>query len=127
MTDLTEQEIVVDRKGNHHRFISVENSEAEANVVCEKLSDMGYSAGTSQRADNGLWEVFQQFSPAEECLYILEKPCTDCKKKSTDECNTRECTTKSEIEDVIWKDSIGFHRLVRYKLKKLRAANAKPC
>ena len=122
MTDLVENEVVVDSKGNHHRFISVENSEAEANVVCEKLSDLGFQAGTVQRTDNKLWEVFQQFSKSEECMYILEQACASCTKKSTDFCNNKECKTKSEIEDIIWKDSMGFHRLVSYKLKKLRAA-----
>lgn len=120
MTDLEQNEIV-ESHGEHYRFISLEETEDEADKVVELILDSGHKASKLLK-DNKKWEVFQKFSPAEECMWILEQKCKVCSNKETDKCNSDECKVKADIEDVIWKDQRNFYTLIQYKLKKLQAA-----
>lgn len=120
MTDLAQNEVITNKKGDHYRFISLENSEAEAEKVCNQLLDSGFQAATFQREDNKLWEVFQKFSPAEECMFLLKEKCDGCKAKDTEDCHAKSCKNKFQMEDILWKESRGFHTLVQHDLKKLR-------
>ncbi len=122
MSDLKQGEVTENKKREHYRFISVEDSEKEAEKICEKLAEAGFQGATFQRKDNAKWEVFQKFSKTEECLWLLERSaCDKCKPEfKLERCNTKECPTKAEIEDVLWKESLNFNHLIDYKLRKLR-------
>jgi len=125
MTDMAVNEIIVSPKGDHFRFISVEETEAEANEVCERLLNLGYQSATFQNETSKKWEAYQKFLPVEECLFIFESACAACASKATPNCVSSKCNTKGEIDDITWKAQLGFHRLIAYKLKKLRGKATK--
>lgn len=121
MTDLKKNEIIKDKKGNHYRFFSLENTQADANAVCQQLSDNGFQAASFERDDNHLIEVFTKFTKAEEIIFLLkERNCGSLCKKDKTFCNEKECKIQADIEDTLWKEKLGWYSLIDAKLRKLR-------
>lgn len=122
MTDLVKEEVVKDKKGNHLRFFSIEDTQAEADAICEKLLEAGYAPATFERTDNHKVEVFTKFTKAEECIYLLEEQfCKKCPPEvKAAKCTKEDCETKNDIDDILWKEQLNFYSLLDYKLKKLR-------
>jgi hypothetical protein len=121
MTDLKREEVISNKKGEHYRFVSLENSEEEAKNLCEQLVEKGFQPATFQRENNRLFEIFVKFSKAEEIIYLLErKNCDSCPPEKKVECDIKTCKVKNSIEDTLWKERLGFHSLLSHDLKKLR-------
>jgi hypothetical protein len=126
MTELKKSEVIESKKGEHYRFVSLENTEPEAKLLCEQLVKKGFQPATFQRNDNKFFEVFVKFSKAEELIYLLErKHCDACPPGKKAECDIKTCKVKSSIEDVNWKERLGFYSLISHDLKKLREAEVK--
>jgi multimeric flavodoxin WrbA len=124
MTDLIKNEVITNKKGDHYRFVSVENTEEEAQHLCKELVKAGFQAATFQRNDNHLFEVFSKFTKAEEINFILErKHCDKCTRDKKTECHVKSCVVKEDIEDTLWKERLNFYSLLDFKLKKLRLEN----
>ena len=119
MTDLTRNETVADSKGRHFHFVSLETDQASADKLIEELSDAGFQAGSTETALHQ-FEVFTQFSLAEEIIFrIEEKFCKVCSVRSAhNSCD--KCPHKKRIDDAKWKESLKMHRLLQHDLAKLR-------
>ena len=124
MTDLAENEVVTDGKGNHFRFVGLCDNEAEVTTLCEQLKDHGFVPSYNQRVDNKCYEVLTKFSPAEEVQLILEQQhCQHCPSEAKQACSEKSCAIKKKLEETLWRERLGFVNGIKHDLKKLRTAS----
>ena len=126
MTDLEKFEIVENGKGEHFKFVKLEHTEAEADKLCKELFDNGFNPAKIQREDNKLWEIFIKFTTADEIIFLYEQNnCLACPAEKKEDCHPKSCKIRGEIEDIRWKDKLGFEDLLEHDLKLLKAKQPK--
>lgn len=122
MTESEEGSIIIDAQGEHHyRKVSTEDSQAEADNLCEKLNEQGYLAAQFPLS-SGKIEVFTKFGPEEEIIFLLEEQCcSKCPPEKKSICEAKPtCWVKVQKVDANFDAQHGWYTILKHKLAKLR-------
>ena len=122
MSESEEGSIIIDAQGEHHyRKVSTEDTQAEADTLCETLNEQGYASAQFPLAD-GRIEVFTKFGLEEEIQFLLEEQCcSKCPPEKKLTCEAKPmCWVKKQLDDATFDAQHGWFFLLKHKLAKLR-------